>query len=84
MQVTDIDSGTSLSIQALEQSGCCEREKKNASKKQTQYSERCEMTTRVLSSVSEPRENSILFVFFVITRLAFTRSAVCLQRGSLS
>lgn len=36
---------------------------KNASKEQTQYSERCEMTTRVLSSVSEPQENSILFVF---------------------
>lgn len=83
MQVTDIDSGTSLSIQALEQSGCCER-KKNASKEQTQYSERCEMTTRVLSSVSEPQENSILFCIFVITRFAFTHWAVCLQRGSLS
>lgn len=36
MQVTDIDSGTSLSIQALEQSSCCKR--KNASKEQIQYS----------------------------------------------
>lgn len=61
MQVTDIDSGTSLSIQALEQSSCCKR--KNAFREQTQYSERCEMTTRLLSSVTEPQENSILLVF---------------------
>lgn len=61
MQVTDIDSGTSLSIQALEQSDCCKR--KNASKEQTQYSERCEMTTRALSAVTEPQENSALLVF---------------------
>lgn len=61
MQVTDIDSGMNLSIQALEQSDCCKR--KNASKEQTQYSERCEMKTRVPSSVTEPPENSILLVF---------------------
>lgn len=59
MQVTDIDSGTSLSIRALEQNSCCKR--KNASKEQTQYSERCEMTTKVLSSITEPQAYCLHF-----------------------
>lgn len=55
MQVTDIDSGTSLSIQALEQRvSFFSLQKKNASEEHVQYSERCETWTRELNSITEP------------------------------
>lgn len=56
MQVTDIDSWTSLSIWALEQIrfAKCISVAKNAYKEQTQYSQRCEMRARLLSSVVWP------------------------------
>ena len=79
MQVADIDPGMSVSIQTLEQSGCCKR--KRASKEQTQYSKTCEITTRVLSSwVTREAHTACVFVI----GFGVTNSVVFFQRGALS
>lgn len=79
MQVTDIDSGTSLSIQALEQSDCCKR--KNALWEQTQYSKRCEMIPRALSSVTEPRGHNTCLYFCHLQIWCHTFGCVSSERG---
>lgn len=60
MQVTDIDSGTSLSIQAWNRAVVAKEKMLRGSRHNIQ---RGEKTTRVVSSITEPQENSKLFAF---------------------
>lgn len=83
MQVTDIDSGTSLSIQALEQNGGGGGCRRKMLLRSTHNIQRCVRCQPPSLSHEATRELQTVCIF-VLSMLGVTHSIVCLQREFLS